>query len=136
MASNMVGTATSTSLLVRRHEPSVVYDLRYGIPAVVLLALWFPSFLVGALMFATRKLRFSYIRNVLNDTSTGRILLCDSGLKIKNASMPSRDISEEQGGSPDSPADLEKGRSGVSHDVAHDGVRTPGQTLIEYVREK
>ena len=148
VANNLVGTDTNSTLLVMRHEPSVLYDLKYGIPAALLLAFWLPCFLGGAFMFIIGTLKLSHIRHVLNNTSTGRLLLGHSALVIKHGppatdSPPQSESGctpsapdHEQPVSPDDLKDMEKGSSEVKCHDMNDWAKTAGQTLVEYVREK
>lgn len=81
VANNLVGSATSDTLMVAPNLPSVAFDLRYGIPALLLLLIWGPVFLVVVVIFFTGSMRFSYMRMILDHTSVGRAVLGDSYLR-------------------------------------------------------
>jgi len=148
MANNLVGTDMNTTPLVTRHEPSVRYDLKYGIPAALLLAFWLPFFLGAVFMFIIGTLKLAHIRHLLNATSAGRILLGHSALVVKHrpsaAGSPAQfgtghtpaALDHEQPVPPDNLRDSEKGFSEVKYDDTDDWTETAGPTLVEYAREK
>jgi hypothetical protein len=81
MTNNVLGTDSRSSLLVKKNVPSVAYDLRYAVPALLLLSLWVPLFAGAAFVFATGLLKFSHLRHLLNHTGAGRVALGNSALK-------------------------------------------------------
>ena len=59
---------------VLQSDRRVQYDLRYGIPGIVFLA-FYAAVIVSALSFwITGRVRFQYLRTILNQTATGRIM--------------------------------------------------------------
>jgi len=143
VANNLVGSDTNTTLLVTKHEPSVLYELKYGIPAALLLAFWLPCFLGGVFMFIIGTLKLSHIRYLLNDISAGRILLGHSALVVKPSPSAAGNVAQNDSNTPvtalneqvpsDDLGNLEKKRSEVKFD---DWAKAEGQTLVEYAREK
>ncbi|KAJ7468476.1 hypothetical protein FB451DRAFT_1400855 [Mycena latifolia] len=81
MANNVMGSDSRTSLLVGENVPSVAYDLRYAIPALLLVLIWSPSLVGAGFVLITGLLKVSYLRYLLNHTSAGRIALGDSALR-------------------------------------------------------
>ncbi|KAF7297110.1 hypothetical protein MIND_00943900 [Mycena indigotica] len=87
MANNLVGTASRTELQVTEHVPSVAYDLRYAIPALLLCIIWLPAVLSAVFVLLTGLLKISYLKYLLAHTSAGRIALGDSALRPMNMSV-------------------------------------------------
>jgi hypothetical protein len=90
MANNILGSDTRQTLLVGENVTTIAYDLRYAIPALLLLLLWVPS-VTGALFVLVMPgmLKVSYLRYVINHTAAGRIAVGDSALRPMNpASLP------------------------------------------------
>ncbi|KAF7763467.1 hypothetical protein Agabi119p4_8004 [Agaricus bisporus var. burnettii] len=87
MANNVLGTATASTMEVRRNQASLSYDLRYAIPGFIILAIWAPSVLFSLTLLITRKLHFSYIKEVLNHTSLGRVIIGSSLLRAESNSI-------------------------------------------------
>lgn len=81
-ANNLVGTNTASSLSVTAYVPSLTYDISYGIPAFLVSAIWLPVFLVAVILLLTATLKLSHMRHLLDQTSTGRIVVGDSALTI------------------------------------------------------
>lgn len=81
MANNLVGTSSTTTLRAAPYVPSVDYDYRYGIPALLLVCIWLPLFLVASFILLSRGLKISYLRHLLNQTSIGRVLTGDSSIR-------------------------------------------------------
>jgi hypothetical protein len=81
MANNALGTASSSSLLVQENVPSIAYDLRFAVPAILLFLLWVPLFGGAVFVLVTGLLKFSHVRYLLNQTGAGRVALGDSALK-------------------------------------------------------
>ncbi|KAF9468303.1 hypothetical protein BDZ94DRAFT_778312 [Collybia nuda] len=79
-ANNLVGMETHSTLVVQNLEPSVTYDLRYGIPLLVLLVIWVPSLVVSIYLLLFGSLKVSYIRDFLDHTAVGRLALGHSAL--------------------------------------------------------
>jgi len=131
VANNLVGSDTNATLLVAENEPSVSYDLRYGIPAALLLALWLPVFLAATFMLLTGTLKFSYMRYLLNHTSVGRIVVGSSALHVVNGPSPKPNaatslesgsfLTEEMPATPSTPAELL---------CTADFAKTTGTTLV------
>ena len=116
VANNLVGSDTNATLLVAENEPSVSYDLRYGIPVALLLVLWLPVFLAATFMLLTGTLNFSYMRYLLNHTSVGRVVIGGSALHVVNGPSPkpntatllesSSSLTEEKPTTPSTPAGM------------------------------
>ncbi|KAJ7226316.1 hypothetical protein C8J57DRAFT_1585905 [Mycena rebaudengoi] len=89
MANNVLGSETRQTLLVGENVPTIAYDLRYAIPALLLLLLWVPS-LAGALFVLVMPgmLKVSYLRHLIDHTAAGRIAVGDSALRPMNAASP------------------------------------------------
>ncbi|KAJ7235825.1 hypothetical protein C8J57DRAFT_1194628 [Mycena rebaudengoi] len=89
MANNMLGSDTRQTLLVVENVPTTAYDLRYAIPALLLLLLWVPS-LAGALFVLVMPgmLNVSYLRYLIGHTAAGRIAVGDSTLRSMNPASP------------------------------------------------
>ncbi|KAJ7925584.1 hypothetical protein B0H13DRAFT_1705846 [Mycena leptocephala] len=81
MANNALGTDSRSTLLVRANVPSIAYDLRFAIPALILLVLWVPLFGAAAVVTIGGLLKFSRVRHLLNHTGAGRIALGNSALR-------------------------------------------------------
>jgi len=90
LANTLVGTDISGNLSVAAYEPSLVYDLKYAIPAFLSLALWLPVFLGALVILLTKSLKFSHMRNLLNHTSVGRVVMGDSALTVANCRKETR----------------------------------------------
>jgi hypothetical protein len=116
---------------VAENEPSVSYDLRYGIPAALLLVLWLPVFLAATFMLLTGTLNFSYMRYLLNHTSVGRIVVGGSALHVVNGPSPKPNaatllesgssLTEEMPTTPSTPAEML---------CTADFAKTTGSTLV------
>ncbi|KAJ7226317.1 hypothetical protein C8J57DRAFT_1197617 [Mycena rebaudengoi] len=89
MANNVLGSDTRQTLLVGENVPTIAYDLRYAIPALLLLLLWVPS-LAGALFVLVMPgmLKVSYLRHLIDHTAAGRIAVGDSALRPMTAASP------------------------------------------------
>lgn len=61
MANNVMGSDSRTSLLVGENVPSVSYDLRYAIPALLLILLWLPSVIGAAFVLLTGALNADFV---------------------------------------------------------------------------
>ncbi|KAJ7353414.1 hypothetical protein DFH08DRAFT_739294, partial [Mycena albidolilacea] len=72
LANTMVGTDTRTMLLIGENVSSVAYDLRYAIPAFLLLLIWLPTFVGAAFVLITGLLKVGYLRFLLTHTGSGR----------------------------------------------------------------
>lgn len=59
---------------VLRHDRRVQYDLRYGIPGIVFLAFYAATVLSALTLWIIGRARFQYLRTILNQTATGRIV--------------------------------------------------------------
>ncbi|KAF7373476.1 hypothetical protein MSAN_00557300 [Mycena sanguinolenta] len=81
MANNLVGTDSSSTLLVHENVSAIAYDLRYAIPLFFLLLLWLPTFVIAAFVLTTGMLKVSYMRFLLTHTAPGRIVVGDSALR-------------------------------------------------------
>ncbi|KAJ6463359.1 hypothetical protein C8R45DRAFT_1107722 [Mycena sanguinolenta] len=81
MANNLVGTDSSSALLVQENVSAIAYDLRYAIPMLLLLLLWLPTFGMAAVVLMTGILKVSYVRFLLTHTGPGRIVVGDSALR-------------------------------------------------------
>ncbi|KAF9468272.1 hypothetical protein BDZ94DRAFT_1304553 [Collybia nuda] len=80
VANNLVGSESHSTLAVASLGPSVTYDLKYGIPLLVLFLIWAPSFIGSAIVLLFGMLRISRIRDFLNHTSVGRLAVGHSAL--------------------------------------------------------
>ncbi|KAJ6583878.1 hypothetical protein DFH09DRAFT_1274966 [Mycena vulgaris] len=85
MANNLMGTDSRTSLLVKEYVPSIAYDLRYSVPAFLLVLLWIPSFIGSAFVLLTGSVKISHLRHLLNHTGAGRVALENSALRRMDA---------------------------------------------------
>jgi hypothetical protein len=88
MANNILGTDSRTTLLIGENVSSIAYDLRYAIPALLLLLLWIPSFAGAVFVLVTGLLKVSYLRYLLTHTASGRIALGDSALRPMHPMHP------------------------------------------------
>ncbi|KAJ7802236.1 hypothetical protein B0H14DRAFT_2893225 [Mycena olivaceomarginata] len=68
LANTMVGTDTRTMLLIGENVSSVAYDLRYAIPAFLLLLIWLPTFAGATFVLITGLLKVGYLRFLLTHT--------------------------------------------------------------------
>ncbi|KAJ6508232.1 hypothetical protein C8R45DRAFT_1207953 [Mycena sanguinolenta] len=75
MANNALGTTSNLSLLVQANVPSISYDLRFAVPALLLLILWVPLFGGAVCVLLTGLLKLSHVRHLLNYTGAGRVAL-------------------------------------------------------------
>ncbi|KAF7348184.1 hypothetical protein MSAN_01771300 [Mycena sanguinolenta] len=75
MANNVLGTTSNSSLLVQANVPSISYDLRFAVPALLLLLLWVPLFGGAVCVLLTGLLKLSHVRHLLNYTGAGRVAL-------------------------------------------------------------
>ncbi|KAJ6463358.1 hypothetical protein C8R45DRAFT_1025425 [Mycena sanguinolenta] len=80
IANTMVGTDSSTTLLVQDNVEAIAYDVRYAIPVLLLLLFWLPTFAISAFVLATGLLKVSNLRFLLTHTGPGRIVVGDSAL--------------------------------------------------------
>lgn len=87
-ANNLMGSNTASTVWAVRNEQSILFDLRYGVPGALLLLLWLPTLIWAISLFLIRRLKFSYIRHLLNQTSVGRIVVGDSALRAIRAHEP------------------------------------------------
>ncbi|KAF7763937.1 hypothetical protein Agabi119p4_8474 [Agaricus bisporus var. burnettii] len=85
MANNVLGATTTSTIEVRRNQATIAYDLPYAIPGFIIFAIWAPSVLFSLALLITRKLHFSYIKEVLNNTSLGRVLTGSSLLQVESS---------------------------------------------------
>jgi hypothetical protein len=83
--------------LVAVYGRRIVYDLRYAIPAVVLLAAWLILLLVSILSWITRNHGVRDLRNLLNNTATGRVALISHHFGSLYAGAPTRKWTENAG---------------------------------------
>ncbi|KAK7055345.1 hypothetical protein R3P38DRAFT_2846513 [Favolaschia claudopus] len=81
MANTLVGTDSRTTLMIGENISAVSYDLRYAIPAFLLLLLWLPIFASAIFVLITGMLQVSYLRFLITHTGPGRIALGDSALR-------------------------------------------------------
>lgn len=116
VANNLVGTDAANNLLVAQNEPSISYDFRYGIPALLLIIIWLPLFIVAVFTLLTGKLTLTHIRHLLNQTSVGRIVVGDSALMMLNG--------------PSTPAIV--GHTSTSHLQTTHWSKTVGEALIAF----
>ncbi|KAJ7160899.1 hypothetical protein C8R46DRAFT_1194302 [Mycena filopes] len=84
MANNVLGTDTRATLVIGENVASVAYDLRYAIPALLLVLIWLPALAGALLVLVTGLLKMDYLRYLLTHTSSGRIALGDSALRPVN----------------------------------------------------
>ncbi|KAJ7226321.1 hypothetical protein C8J57DRAFT_206099 [Mycena rebaudengoi] len=133
MANNILGSDTRQTLLVSENVPTIAYDLRYAIPALLLLLLWLPS-LAGALFILVMPgmLKVSYLRHLISHTAAGRIAVGDSALRPMNPTSPGyalpqattpQLVEETQWaeGAGRTPMCMDSGGSGVEHSVPMKG---------------
>ncbi|KAF9441831.1 hypothetical protein P691DRAFT_714884 [Macrolepiota fuliginosa MF-IS2] len=117
MANNFIGTQTNNTLWVAEYRKSIQYDLRFAIPGFILLLIWVPSFLAATFLLITRSLTFGYMKQVLNHTSAGRIVVGASDLRIRddNPGGPSRSR-EKEGWGLSMPVTLDLDHKGRGHE--------------------
>ncbi|KAF8886344.1 hypothetical protein BD779DRAFT_1801035 [Infundibulicybe gibba] len=82
LANNIVGNATGNQLTVTPFQPSVSYNLVFAIPAILLFVIWLFAFLATIFVLASRSLKISYIRDLIDHTSVGRVVVGDSRLIV------------------------------------------------------
>lgn len=82
LANNLMGTDTATTIFAVRYEPSVIYRLMYGIPALMLLVLWLPAFVYAVFVLLSGSVRLSHLRYLLDQTSVGRVAVGDSAFRV------------------------------------------------------
>ncbi|KAF9449834.1 hypothetical protein P691DRAFT_727314 [Macrolepiota fuliginosa MF-IS2] len=102
MANNVIGTQTNRTLWVADHLNTLQYDFKYAIPGFLLFLIWLPSFFGALFLLLTRSLTFAHMRNVLNHTSVGRVVVGTSALRTQGLSshhqfleMPQPDFSRD-----------------------------------------
>ncbi|KAF7364769.1 hypothetical protein MVEN_00346800 [Mycena venus] len=100
MANNALGTASSATLLVQANVPSIAYDLRFAVPAILLFILWIPLFGGAVFVLITGLLKLSYVRHLLNHTGAGRIALGSSALKPMYPGAPRHMVATAAPGTP------------------------------------
>ncbi|KAF5356948.1 hypothetical protein D9756_006370 [Leucocoprinus leucothites] len=83
MANNVVGTASSPTLLISPYQPTLEYDFRFAIPAFFLIFLWTPPFLASLYLLITQTIDFRYMKRVLNHTSVGRVVVGTAKLRVE-----------------------------------------------------
>jgi hypothetical protein len=90
VANMLVGTDTANNFSVAVNEPSLSYDFRYSIPALLSLVIWVPMFFAAVVILLTSTLKIRHMRHLLNQTSVGRIIVGDSVLSARNgpAALP------------------------------------------------
>lgn len=85
MANNVLGTDSRSILVIQANlnvpSTAYAYDVRFAVPALLLLILWVPMFGVTIIVLTSGMLKFSHIRHLLNHTGAGRIALGNSALK-------------------------------------------------------
>lgn len=59
---------------VFRHDRRIRYDLRYGIPGIIFLAFYVATILSALIFWIIGRVRFQYLRTILNQTAAGRIV--------------------------------------------------------------
>lgn len=59
---------------VLRHDRRIRYDLRYGIPGIIFLAFYVATILSALIFWIIGRVRFQYLRIILNQTAAGRIV--------------------------------------------------------------
>jgi hypothetical protein len=75
MANNLIGDHQSPSLLTYPYYPSITYDAKFAIPGLILVAIWIPVFFMSVFLLASRKISFTYMKQYLNHTSVGRVVV-------------------------------------------------------------
>ncbi|KAG8816535.1 hypothetical protein FRC17_000295 [Serendipita sp. 399] len=86
---NLVGTSVTETASVRPYGPSVTYNFRYSVPFFLLCAIWLPILLLTSVVFIKGRIKPSYIRHILNQTSLGRVVVDDSLLWVVNSGQRS-----------------------------------------------
>jgi hypothetical protein len=128
-ANNLVGTDTATTLMVAPYVPSITYDSRYGIPALLLMFIWLPLFLIATFILLRGRLRLSHLRHLLNQTSMGRVVVGDSAIRASTF-----DLDEDPVGNRllQSGTRHETGFTATSHLGTKDWTKAVGQTPVAF----
>jgi hypothetical protein len=71
-------------------ERKIRYDIKYGIPAIILLIFWVSSILIMIVFVVLKKAKIEDLRQLINQTATGRVVtmaqfpeLCERNVKTK-----------------------------------------------------
>ncbi|KAF8886340.1 hypothetical protein BD779DRAFT_1786575 [Infundibulicybe gibba] len=88
LANNIVGNATSNQLTFTPFQPSTSYHLVFAIPAILLFAIWLLAFLAAAFILTSRSLTISHLRDLIDHTSVGRVVVGDSRLTLIHKGPP------------------------------------------------
>ncbi|KAG0637128.1 hypothetical protein HOY80DRAFT_890179 [Tuber brumale] len=87
VVNNLVGTKSVTSTYgvaagnqkastgmfsVETYSKNITYDLRFAIPAFVILAMWVASLFIALLMLIASRVSLAVVRELINQTGTGR----------------------------------------------------------------
>ncbi|KAF9013149.1 hypothetical protein BDQ17DRAFT_1321040 [Cyathus striatus] len=124
VVNNLLSSDTSTVLTVAEYHPSISYDLKYGIPLALLVLIWLPSFTTALMALIFGMLKISYLKNLLNHTSVGKIVTGHSALAVESTN----------GSGPTFPIPLDPNSASTTTLIANekDWADTAGQTLISY----
>lgn len=79
---------------VQTWEKKIVYDIRYAIPAIILLTLWLPILLVALILWCTSRASIAALKQLINQLSAGR-LSTNLLLRTDSPSLPADASSKE-----------------------------------------
>ncbi|KAF8886341.1 hypothetical protein BD779DRAFT_1673257 [Infundibulicybe gibba] len=88
LANNIVGNATSNQLTFTPFQPSISYNPIFAIPAILLLVIWLLAFSAAVFILASRSLTISHLRDLIDHTSVGRVVVGDSRLTLIHKGPP------------------------------------------------
>ncbi|KAG8818514.1 hypothetical protein FRC17_010806 [Serendipita sp. 399] len=77
-ANTLVGSYSTHMVSIEPYDPSTTYDFKYGIPFILLCAIWLLIVQLAFVVFIKERIKPSYIRHFLNQTSLGRVAVGDS----------------------------------------------------------
>ncbi|KAJ3569751.1 hypothetical protein NP233_g4845 [Leucocoprinus birnbaumii] len=83
MANNIVGTASASTHLVNPYQPTLEYNFIFAIPGFFLFIIWVPTFIASFFLLVTRIIRFCCMKQVLNHTSIGHVVVGTSLLRVE-----------------------------------------------------
>ncbi|CAZ80243.1 unnamed protein product [Tuber melanosporum] len=66
------GSSSAGMLVVETYSKKITYDLLFAIPAFMILAMWVASLFIALLMWIASRVSLAVVRELINQTSTGR----------------------------------------------------------------
>ena len=75
-------------------DKKIVYDIRYAIPAIILLSLWLPILLVALILWCTSRASVAALKQLINQLSAGR--LSTNFLLHRDSQAPPADASSKE----------------------------------------